>query len=81
MINISLSFCRNVKAKSLHLLSLWKGGDQLRFFQADLHEEGSFDEAVKGCIGVFHVAASMEFNVRDKENNGNAMIIIIQCFP
>ncbi|KAH1127780.1 hypothetical protein GYH30_016375 [Glycine max] len=56
-------------AKSLHLLSLWKGGDQLRFFQADLHEEGSFDEAVKGCIGVFHVAASMEFNVRDKENN------------
>ncbi|KAK7262661.1 hypothetical protein RJT34_30236 [Clitoria ternatea] len=55
-------------AKSLHLLSLWKGGDQLRFFQADLHEEGSFDEAVKGCDGVFHVAASMEFNVCEKEN-------------
>ncbi|XP_027355906.1 putative anthocyanidin reductase [Abrus precatorius] len=55
-------------AKSLHLLSLWKGGDKLRFFQADLHEEGSFDEAVKGCDGVFHVAASMEFNVSEKEN-------------
>ncbi|KAL2327957.1 hypothetical protein Fmac_021384 [Flemingia macrophylla] len=56
-------------AKSLHLLSLWKGGDQLRFFQADLNEEGSFDEAVKGCVGVFHVAASMEFNVTEKQNN------------
>ncbi|KAK7342570.1 hypothetical protein VNO80_25525 [Phaseolus coccineus] len=57
-------------AKSLHLLSMWKGGgDQLRFFQADLNEEGSFDEAVKGCVGVFHVAASMEFTVSEKENN------------
>lgn len=56
-------------AKSLHLLSLWKGGDQLRFFQADLHKEGSFDEAVKGCVGVFHVAASMEFNVTENQNN------------
>ncbi|KAK7268024.1 hypothetical protein RIF29_20707 [Crotalaria pallida] len=33
-----------------------------------LHEEGSFDEAVKGCDGVFHVAASMEFNVHEKED-------------
>ena len=57
-------------------VSLWKGGDQLRFFQADLHEEGSFDEAVKGCVGVFHIAASMELNVSDKENNGNAINII-----
>ncbi|CAJ1978717.1 unnamed protein product [Sphenostylis stenocarpa] len=56
-------------AKLLHLLSLWNGGDKLRFFQADLNEEGSFDEAVKGCVGVFHVAASMEFNVSEKENN------------
>jgi len=72
MINSSLS-CVYVKAKLLHLLSLWKGGDQLRFFQADLNEEGSFDEAVKGCVGVFHVAASMEFNGSEKENNGNAM--------
>ncbi|TKY66695.1 Dihydroflavonol-4-reductase protein [Spatholobus suberectus] len=65
-------------AKSLHLLSLWKGGDQLRFFQADLNEEGSFDEAVEGCVGVFHVAASMEFNVSEKQNNeafGQANII------
>lgn len=54
--------------KSLHLLSLWTGGDRLRIFRGELHEEGSFDEAVKGCDGVFHVAASMEFSVDEKEN-------------
>ncbi|WVY99533.1 hypothetical protein V8G54_025603 [Vigna mungo] len=43
-------------------------GDRLRIFKADLNEEGSFDEAVRGCDGVFHVAASMVFNVDKKEN-------------
>jgi len=46
----------------------------LRIFKADLNEEGSFDEAVRGCDGVFHVAASMVFNVDQKENTGNVMI-------
>ncbi|PON55947.1 NAD(P)-binding domain containing protein [Trema orientale] len=56
-------------AKCLHLLSMWTGSDRLRLFRADLHEEGSFDEAVQGCDGVFHVAASMEFSVNDAELN------------
>ncbi|XVE80275.1 hypothetical protein DITRI_Ditri14bG0127100 [Diplodiscus trichospermus] len=54
--------------KALHLLSLWNGGDRLRLFTADLLEEGSFDEAVNGCNGVFHVAASMEFSVDTNKN-------------
>ncbi|XP_022753184.1 putative anthocyanidin reductase [Durio zibethinus] len=54
--------------KALYLLSLWTGGDRLRLFKADLLEEGSFDEAVKGCNGVFHVAASMEFDVNTNED-------------
>ncbi|KAG8658110.1 putative anthocyanidin reductase [Manihot esculenta] len=58
-------------AKLLHLLSMWSGGDRLRLFKADLQEEGSFDEAVKGCHGVFHVAASMEFNVTENANVEN----------
>ncbi|KAE8703198.1 histone H2A.6 isoform 1 [Hibiscus syriacus] len=45
------------------------GGDQLGLIIADLQEEGSFDEAVKGCDGVFHVAASMEFDANTDENN------------
>lgn len=58
-------------AKSLDLLSSWRGADRLRLFKADLREEGSFDEAVRGCDGVFHVAASMEFYVAGNEDNGN----------
>ncbi|GMH14405.1 hypothetical protein Nepgr_016246 [Nepenthes gracilis] len=57
--------------KASYLLPKWNGGDRLKLFKADLHEEGSFDEAVKGCDGVFHVAASMEFSVPDQENIGN----------
>lgn len=29
---------------------------RLRLVEADLLNEGSFDEAVKGCTGVFHTA-------------------------
>lgn len=60
----------NITAKCLHLLPLWAGSDRLRLFRADLEEEGSFDEAVKGCDGVFHVAASMQFSVPAAENSG-----------
>lgn len=57
----------------MHLLSMWTGSDRLRLFRADLYEEGSFDEAVRDCDGVFHVAASMEFSVNvTEENIGNA---------
>ncbi|KAJ0045069.1 hypothetical protein Pint_04316 [Pistacia integerrima] len=55
-------------AKVLRFLSLWTGCDRLRLFQADLHVEGSFDDAVKGCDYVFHVAASMEFDIPEKQN-------------
>ncbi|KAI3457011.1 hypothetical protein Pfo_013674 [Paulownia fortunei] len=51
-----------------HLFKLWQGRDQLRLFRADLQEDGSFDEAVRGCDGVFHVAASMEFGVPAVQN-------------
>ncbi|XP_061350717.1 dihydroflavonol 4-reductase-like [Gastrolobium bilobum] len=40
-------------------LSLWK---------ADLAQEGSFDEAIKGCTGVFHLATPMDFESKDPEN-------------
>ncbi|KAJ4871672.1 NAD(P)-binding Rossmann-fold superfamily protein [Raphanus sativus] len=50
-------------AKSQYFQFKWKRNERLRLFQADLQDEGSFDEAVKGCHGVFHVAASMEFDI------------------
>ena len=76
----TLALWFDVTAKSLHLPSSWTGSDRLRLFRADLHDEGSFDEAVKGCHGVFHVAASMEFNVHDRDNIGK-MPMKITCHP
>lgn len=60
----------NAAAKSQKLLSSWMATHRLRLFKADLREEGSFDEAVKGCDGVFHVAASMTFSVDQQDNIG-----------
>ncbi|XP_010931857.1 putative anthocyanidin reductase isoform X2 [Elaeis guineensis] len=54
--------------KASRLLSTFSGNSGLKIFRSDLNEEGSFDEAVKGCLAVFHVAASMEFNVPVEEN-------------
>ncbi|MFS7921132.1 putative dihydroflavanol 4-reductase [Helianthus anomalus] len=52
-----------------HLLKLWGGGDRLKLFKADLREEGSFDDAVQGCYGVFHVAASMDVIVQSTDDD------------
>ncbi|KAG1365375.1 bifunctional dihydroflavonol 4-reductase/flavanone 4-reductase [Cocos nucifera] len=49
--------------KASRLLSTFGRTGRLKIFRSDLNEEGSYDEAVKGCLAVFHVAASMEFNV------------------
>ncbi|KAI5642198.1 hypothetical protein M9H77_00276 [Catharanthus roseus] len=54
--------------KAQYLLKHWEGGERLRLFKADLQEEGSFDEAVRGCSGIYHVAASMEFDIPVKDN-------------
>ncbi|CAN1277605.1 Dihydroflavonol 4-reductase [Linum perenne] len=40
--------------------------NQLKLFKSDLEQSGSFDEAVKGCHGVFHVAAPMQFHGDDE---------------
>ncbi|XP_020591046.1 dihydroflavonol 4-reductase-like isoform X2 [Phalaenopsis equestris] len=56
--------------KASYLLSLPNASNRLKIFKSDLSEEGSFDEAVKGCVGVFHVAASMELSVEHEEAIG-----------
>ncbi|XP_061353356.1 dihydroflavonol 4-reductase-like [Gastrolobium bilobum] len=54
--------------KVKHLLELPGANTNLSLWKADLAEEGSFDEAIKGCIGVFHVATPMDFESKDPEN-------------
>ncbi|XP_056167758.1 putative anthocyanidin reductase isoform X2 [Syzygium oleosum] len=44
---------------------MWNGGERLKLFRASLQDDGSYDEAVEGCDGVFHVAASLQFDVQE----------------
>lgn len=54
--------------KVKHLLDLPKANTHLTLWKADLSEEGSFDAAINGCCGVFHVATPMDFESKDPEN-------------
>ncbi|KAL8144087.1 hypothetical protein V2J09_017119 [Rumex salicifolius] len=54
--------------KVKHLLDLPNAKTRLSLWKADLSEEGSFDEAIQGCSGVFHVATPMDFESKDPEN-------------
>nr|AEN69002.1 dihydroflavonol 4-reductase [Chrysanthemum x morifolium] len=54
--------------KVKHLLELPKAETNLALWKADLALEGSFDEAIEGCHGVFHVATPMDFESKDPEN-------------
>ncbi|KAH8935325.1 hypothetical protein BDL97_17G022500 [Sphagnum fallax] len=54
--------------KSKHLLQLPGASDHLKLVSADLLEQGSFDQAVEGCDGVFHTASpAFEKNVTDPQ--------------
>ena len=54
--------------KVKHLLELPKASTtHLIPWKADLNEEGRFDEAIKGCNGVFLVATPMDFESKDPE--------------
>uniref|UniRef100_A0A0D9V3A2 Flavanone 4-reductase n=1 Tax=Leersia perrieri TaxID=77586 RepID=A0A0D9V3A2_9ORYZ len=54
--------------KTKPLLDLPGSKERLSLWKADLSEEGSFDAAIKGCTGVFHVATPMDFESKDPEN-------------
>nr|AUV64091.1 dihydroflavonol 4-reductase [Euphorbia pulcherrima] len=55
-------------SKVQHLIELPNAKTNLSLWKADLSVEGSFDEAIKGCSGVFHVATPMDFDSKDPEN-------------
>lgn len=45
-----------------------RGGEtRLSIWKADLRREGSFDEVISGCNGVFHLATPMDFESKDPE--------------
>ncbi|KAG8497207.1 hypothetical protein CXB51_008462 [Gossypium anomalum] len=55
------------RKKTEHLLALDGANERLHLFKAELLEEGSFDSAVEGCIGVFHTASPCYFGPKDPE--------------
>lgn len=57
------------EAKVRHLLDIPGAAERLKLFRAELLEDGSFDAAVAGCDGVFHVATPTEFAPKDPEND------------
>ncbi|XP_041018533.1 dihydroflavonol 4-reductase-like [Juglans microcarpa x Juglans regia] len=54
--------------KVKHLVELPKAETHLTLWKADLADEGSFDAAIDGSTGVFHVATPMDFESKDPEN-------------
>ncbi|KAK6164131.1 hypothetical protein DH2020_000995 [Rehmannia glutinosa] len=57
----------NDPRKTQHLLSLDGAKERLKLYKADLLEEGSFDDIVDGCDGVFHTASPFFFDTKDPQ--------------
>ena len=53
--------------KTKPLLDLPGAPERLSLWKADMAEEGSFDDPIRGCTGVFHVATPMDFESKDPE--------------
>ncbi|XP_078148388.1 phenylacetaldehyde reductase-like [Carex rostrata] len=51
--------------KTEHLRALDGASERLQLFKADLLEEGSFDNVIAGCVGVFHTASPCFYNATD----------------
>ncbi|KAL6858980.1 hypothetical protein ACP4OV_017982 [Aristida adscensionis] len=60
--------------KVAHLWDLAGAKERLELVKADLLEEGSFDDAVMACEGVFHTASPIITNSDSKEEMLNAAI-------
>ncbi|CAI8583710.1 unnamed protein product [Vicia faba] len=56
------------KKRDLSFLTNLPGAsEKLKFFIADLAEPESFNPAIEGCVGIFHTAASVDFEEKEPE--------------
>ncbi|XP_059633981.1 vestitone reductase-like [Cornus florida] len=56
------------KKKDVSFLTNLQGAsEKLQIFNADLEQPSSFDAAIEGCIGVFHVAHPIDFEDKEPE--------------
>lgn len=59
-------YAGNLK-KVKDLRELPRADTNLTLWKADMNIEGSYDEAVQGCEGVFHMATPMDFESDNPE--------------
>lgn len=60
----------NDEAKLAHLNALaQKSSGRIRYFKADLLNQGDYDEAMQGCQVVFHTASPFVLNVKDPQKD------------
>lgn len=63
---ISMALAHKGKQKKVeHLWKLEGAKERLQLVQADLMEENSFDNAIMGCKGVFHIASPVLKHISD----------------
>ncbi|GAB2229260.1 hypothetical protein Droror1_Dr00023398 [Drosera rotundifolia] len=53
--------------KTEHLLALDGAKERLHLFEANLLQDGSFDDAIDGCEGLFHTASPVTSDVKDPQ--------------
>lgn len=61
--------CVGNEEKVKHLTELPKADTNLTVWKAEMKVEGSYDEAVQGCEGVFHLGTPMDFESNDPQVN------------
>ncbi|KAL8091846.1 hypothetical protein AgCh_034198 [Apium graveolens] len=67
-----------------YLTNLPGASERLRIFNADLDKPESFNDSIKGCVGVFHVAHNIDFEEKEDEETNtkrsiNTIIRILQA--
>lgn len=68
LIQISIaSMTLEYKKDLSYLTNLPEASSRLEIFQADLDQVGSFDKAIEGCVGVFHLAHPMDVHGQEPE--------------
>ncbi|PIN23800.1 Flavonol reductase/cinnamoyl-CoA reductase [Handroanthus impetiginosus] len=58
-----------------YLMNLPGASERLQIFNADLNNPETFTPAIKGCIGVFHVAHPMEWDEKETEETKTKRVI------
>ncbi|XP_027107836.1 vestitone reductase-like isoform X1 [Coffea arabica] len=66
-VNATIRSSSDPKKNINHLTELPGASERLRVINADLDKPDSFNAAIEGCIGVFHVAHPMDFEGKETE--------------